>query len=110
MKVASRVMYSIANFFNWIVVLTCIAGIVVLPMVMCGVIKNTTQYTNSQLLATVIYLAITLFFTFIVISMVRIAKHRGSSKGWDFLFVILGILSMNIFYVLGGIFGLFAAR
>ena len=108
MGTASRVMYSIANFFTWVLVVGCVAGIVLFPLIMTGVIENTTGYNNAQLLGYTIYLSIVLFFAIITILMVRRAKAKGSSKGWDFLFVILGILSGNIFYVLGGIFGMIA--
>ena len=46
----------------------------------------------------------------ITIWMVRKAKAEGSSKAWDVLFIIIGIFDANIFYVLGGIFGVLARR
>ena len=110
MGVASRVMYSIANFFTWLIVLACVAGIVVLPLVMTGVLINNTGYANSYLLGATIYLVAVLLFSLISISMVRTAKARGSSKAWDVLFIVIGVLAGNIFYVLGGIFGLFALK
>ena len=110
MGVASKVMYSIANFFTWLIVIACVAGIILFPLAMTGLIENTTGYAGATLLAYTIYLAIVLVFALISISMVRIAKRNGSSKGWDVLFIIIGVLSGNIFYVLGGIFGLFALR
>ena len=110
MGVASRVMYSIANFFTWIIVLLCVAGVILLPLAMTGIIENTTGSSNTELLAATIYLGVVLVFSIISISLVRIAKKRGTSKGWDLLFIIIGILCGNIFYILGGIFGIFAIR
>ena len=110
MSGASKVMYTIANFFTWLVVLLSIAGIVLFSLVLTGVLENKSGYNASQLIAYIVYLAIVLFFSFVAISMVRIAKRNGSSKGWDLLFVILGFLGGNIFYVLGGIFGLIATK
>lgn len=108
MKVASRVMYTIANFFTWIEVLVCIAGIIVIPLMMSGVITNNTGYSNQYLQSAVITLAFVLFFSLILIGMVRIAKSRESSVFWDILFLFLGIITGNIFYILGGIFGMFS--
>jgi hypothetical protein len=54
--------------------------------------------------------SIILIVAIITIAMVRRAKAAGSSKGWDVLFLILGIIGANIFYFLGGIFGLVARR
>ena len=110
MGVASRVMYTIANFFTWLVVIACIAGLVVFPLMMTGVIQNTSGYPTSELLGVCFYLGIVLFFSLVSIGMVRIAKAKGTSKGWDILFIIIGVLCSNIFYVLGGIFGLFSFR
>ena len=42
--------------------------------------------------------------------MVRRAKGKNTSKAWDVLFLILGILGGNFFYILGGIFGIVATR
>ena len=108
MKVASRVMYTIANFFTWIEVLVCITGIIVIPLMMSGVITNNNGYSNQYLQSAVITLAFVLFFSLILIGMVRIAKARESSVFWDILFLFLGIITGNIFYMLGGIFGMFS--
>ena len=111
MEKASRVMYSIANFFTWILLISCIAGITVFTLMLTGVIQITSDYDGTGgLIGAIIYLSIVLFFAFITILMVRRAKASNSSKGWDFLFLILGIFSGNIFYVLGGIFGLVANK
>ena len=110
MSGASKVMYTIANVFTWIVVLGCVAGLVLFPLVITGVIENTTGNTNTQLIGYIIYLSFVLFFSILAISMVRMAKKSGTSKGWDFLFIILGILGGNIFYLLGGIFGMIANK
>ena len=111
MEKASKVMYSIANFFTWIVVITCVAGIIVFSLMLPGIIPNTSgASTTAQLIGYIIYLSIVLVVSLITIAMVRRAKADNSSKGWDFLFIILGVLGGNIFYVLGGIFGLIAPR
>ena len=110
MEKASKVMYSIANFFTWVLLIVCIAGIVVFSLMIPGIIPNNSGYGTSGLIAAIIYLSIVLIFCIITIAMVRRAKADNSSKGWDFLFLIFGLLGGNIFYVLGGIFGLVARR
>ena len=110
MGVASRVMYTIANIFTWIVIIACIGTIITFSLVLTGIIQNNTGYARSDILGAIIYLSAVIFFSFIAIGMVRIAKARGSSKAWDLLFVILGVLCGNIFYILGGVFGLLALR
>ena len=107
MERASRVMYSIANFFTWIIVILCIVSIVFSSLSMAHVIKDADAFLNvGSLVGTIFVLIISL----ITIFMVRRAKDKNSSKGWDVLFLILGILGGNIFYVLGGIFGIVAPR
>ena len=108
MEKASRVMYSIANFFTWIIVVLCIVGIVFSSLTIAEVIVNGDfNYLGAGSLT---YFIVVLIVALITISLVRIAKNKNSSKGWDVLFLILGILGSNIFYILGGIFGIAAVR
>ena len=65
----------------------------------------------SQLgVGTLIGCIFVLLVALVIIAMVRRAKTAGTSKFWDVLFLILGILSTNIFYFLGGLFGLIARK
>ncbi len=109
MEKASRVMYSIANFFTWILAIIAIVGIV-----FCGLNIGHVTIPNVDLsqfsVGMLVYLAIILIIALITIAMVRRAKKQGTSKGWDVLFLILGIFGANIFYFLGGLFGLIARR
>lgn len=110
MEKASRVMYSIANFFTWIMVICCIAGIVVCSLMLAKVIPTDGQFEQFAQYANItgiVTLAIVLIVSMITIAMVRKAKGKNTSKGWDILFIVLGVLGWNIFYILGGIFGLF---
>ena len=95
---ASAVMYSIANIFNWIVLLGSVAGIVLS-------ILNKVGVTSIDLRYGLVFFIIAFIVSIIIISLVRKAKAKGTSKFWDVLFIILGFLSANIFYILGGIFG-----
>ena len=109
MEKASRVMYSIANFFTWIVVICSIAGIVLSSLVIAHVIDGTADvpFLGS---GSLVYFIVVLLVSLITILMVRRAKDKNSSKAWDVLFIILGVLGSNIFYILGGIFGVVAPR
>ena len=110
MERASKVMYSIANFFTWILVILSIVGIVFAVLGIVGVIAMEGDLAALAGIGTIVYLAIILIVGLITIAMVRRAKANGSSKGWDLLFMILGIVGGNIFYFLGGLFGLIARR
>ena len=110
MEKASKVMYSIANFFTWILVILSIVGIVFAVLGIVGVIAMEGDLAALAGIGTIVYLAIILIVGLITIAMVRRAKANGSSKGWDLLFMILGIVGGNIFYFLGGLFGLIARR
>lgn len=111
MERASRVMYSIANFFTWILVLLYAVSIVFSILIIGGVFKpddpNIASLGNT---GTLVWLIIAILVALFTISLVRIAKDRRSSKGWDILFIVLGAISGNVFYVLGGIFGVIAIR
>ncbi len=109
MHKASAVMYSIANFFTWLLVLVSIAGIV-----FCSLNIAHVQIPNIDMsqftVGTLVYFIIIFLVGIITISMVRRAKKKGTSKGWDVFFLICGIIGANIFYFLGGLFGLIAGN
>ena len=108
MQKASAIMYSIANIFNWIVLICAVIGIV---FSILGGLNVVPEAAAAGLgFGTLAYFIIVLISAMIIIAMVRKAKAKGTSKGWDVLFIILGVLSSNIFYILGGIFGLFARK
>ena len=112
MSKASRVMYSIANFFTWIIVIICVVGIVFSIIGMVGKLPEGLDPQIAKVFGVgglVGYIFI-LIVSLITILMVRRAKAEGTSKGWDVLFLILGIIGGNIFYILGGIFGLVARK
>ncbi len=114
MEKASKVMYSIANFFTWIIAILCIVGIVFSGLQMAGKLVEwgwTGEDTNpffglGSLISTIFLLIVCL----ITIAMVRRAKADNSSKAWDVFFLIVGFFGGNIFYILGGLFGLIAVR
>lgn len=106
---ASRIMYSIANIFNWILLFLSLAGIVVSILIMAHVI-NADALAEVPLLGagSLTYFIIVFLVCLVTIFLVRKAKAKGTSKGWDILFIVLGVLDWNVFYILGGIFGLVA--
>ena len=110
MEKASRIMYSIANIFNWIAALIAIAGIVLSSLAIAGVLPAEMNQDGLIGVGLLVYCIIILIVCLIIIAMVRRAKSQNSSKAWDVLFIILGVFSGNLFYILGGIFGLIAVR
>ena len=109
MEKASRVFYSIANFFTWIIVLLCVAGIVFSALSL-GDVFDLFPELNDYGVGSLIGCIFLLIVSLITIAMVRRAKAQGTSKFWDVFFMIVGILGANIFYFFGGLFGLIAVR
>ena len=109
MEKASKVMYTIANVFTWIIAIFAVVGIVFSILSIANV--NIEGADLSQLgVGTLVGTIILLLVSLITILMVRRAKADNSSKAWDVLFLILGIFGGNLFYFLGGLFGLIAVR
>lgn len=108
METASRVMYSIANIFTWILALAAAALIVFCSLSMAHVI----QLNDASLfdVGHLVYYIVVLIVALITIALVRTAKAKNTSKGWDILFIVLGVIGGNPFYILGGIFGVVAPR
>ena len=109
MERASKVMYSIANVFNYILAILAIFGIVMTALAMANVLPKDVD-TSGLGTGSLVYFIIMFLVAIITIALVRKAKSSKSSKGWDVLFLVLGILDLNVFYILGGIFGIVARR
>ena len=92
MEKASRVMYSIANFFTWILLILSVVGIVLGILSLTGVLQLEGEAAQLGTIAYLIYLGIIFIVCWITIAMVRRAKAQGTSKAWDLLFLILGIV------------------
>lgn len=110
MEKASRVMYSIANFFTWVLAVLAIAGIVFSSLALAHVNLGEGVDMSQLGVGTLVACIFVLIVCLVTILLVRKAKAKDSSKGWDVLFIVLGFLNGNIFYILGGIFGLVARR
>lgn len=108
MERASRIMYSIANIFTWVLAILSILGIVLSVLAITKTVQDVDLSAFGT--ASLVYFIIVLVVAILTITLVRIAKNKNSSKGWDVLFLILGILGDNIFYFLGGLFGIIANR
>ena len=102
-------MYTIANIFTWILAILATLGIVVTSFAIAKIITPVAHPENLGV-GTLVYLIIVLIVALVTIALVRKAKSDNSSKGWDVLFIVLGVLGGNVFYILGGIFGLVAKR
>ena len=109
MEKASKIMYTIANIFTWILAIFAILGIVLTSLAIANVLPAEAHPENLGV-GTLVYLIIVLIVALVTIALVRKAKSDNSSKGWDVLFIVLGVLGGNVFYILGGIFGLVARR
>ena len=111
MKKASEVMYRIANFFIWILVLLCVALIVLSILTMTGVLQNNgTNMGVGSLVGGIVLLVIEL----IVLAFSRHAANSardGNRRALPHvLMLLMGIFSGNIFFFLGALFGLISLR
>ena len=108
MERASRVMYTIANIFNWISLV--LAAFLVVSGILCLVHVEAFVQAVDTPWFNIVYGVVMFLVCLAIITLVRIAKAKGSSKGWDVLFIVMGAVTWNPFYILGGIFGLVAPR
>lgn len=111
MEKASKVMYKIANIFNWIELVCGIILIVVGILMVSGAVAADSASSagiaggGAGVMGVGIWM---LIVSIVMVVMTRVAYAKGSSKGWDIFFLVFGIVAENVFYVLGGIFGLVA--
>ena len=88
MEKASRIMYTIANIFTWILVGASILGIILSSLALLHIMKPTEVFGTVN---TITYYVVVLVVALITIYLVRIAKAKNTSKGWDILFMVLCI-------------------
>lgn len=111
MEKASKVMYKIANIFNWIELVCGILLVVFGILMLTGaVVANSASSVDlvggaAGLMVVGIWM---LIVSIVMVVMTRVAYAKGSSKGWDIFFLVFGIVAENVFYILGGIFGIVA--
>ena len=104
----SAVFYSIANIFNWIIFILALACGIFSVLSLVNVLH--WEWLEPYNVGTLVGAIIVMIVCWITIWMVRKAKAEGTSKLWDVLFIIFGVVECNIFYLLGGIFGLIARK
>ena len=122
MKSASKLLYAIGFVFN-------IIGLVIIALfiTLCGVAlgsaeivakvaeesQHSVELTQQVLLTFVIVLSVVFVIHFIILFMVANAKKHLDNKTGKvsphLVLLLLGILDCNLFYLLGGIFGMVAA-
>ncbi len=109
MRKASEVMYRIANFFIWILIIGWAVVIVFSILSMTNVLPN-----ESLGVATLIPASIMLLIELIILAFSRHAANsaRDGNKraGPHVWMLIMGIFGWNIFFILGAIFGLVSLR
>lgn len=113
MKFASKVMYLIGRIFNIIELVCGIIFIVFGVLNMVGVIGAEDKTAQAALGIT--YLVIGIIIT--VIALIVLGLSKKASKALNnnivenkphIIMIVIGVLSENVFYILGGIFGLIA--
>ncbi|MBR0295407.1 MAG: hypothetical protein IJQ67_05860 [Bacilli bacterium] len=108
MKTASRVMYFIARIFLVIAIISIIVGLV---FSIIGIFRSEGDARITNISYTIV-LGIFLLIEFIVFGItsraLRDLKSARNAKHNHILCLILGIISCDVFFILGGIFGLVA--
>ena len=109
MRKASEVMYRIANFFIWILII-CLIAIIVF-----SILSITEVLPNEKMgLVTLIVAGIYLIIELIVLGFSRHAANSardGNKRALPHLWMLfMGIISGNVFFFLGAIFGLVSLR
>ena len=108
MRKASLIFYTIGLVFAWIALIAGIALIVVgsITLVREGM-EAGLYYLVPGIITTVIYLIV---IAIISAGRRQVRAGKRNNKFFHIVALILGIVSFDIFYVLGAIFGLIARK
>lgn len=109
MRKASEVMYRIANFFIWVLIIWWVVAIVFSILSMTNVLPN-----ESLGVSTLVPACIMLLIELIILAFSRHAANSardGNKRAFPHIWMlIMGIFGWNIFFILGAIFGLVSLR
>ncbi len=117
MKTASKVMYTIGRIFNILAIIACVILIVVgiIAMVMPGKLAEssddiTTADEEKAMCMTILITGAFLFVVYVVICALagharKALNNNKTENAPHIIMIIVGIFG-DIFYLLGGIFGL----
>ena len=122
MKNTSKLLYAIGFIINLLGVVISITFVILLSVVISDPAKvaviatdsnRTVAFVNDVLVALLIIFAVGLFIQIVVAILTIIARHNLVKKTGvmapHIILLILGILSFNLLYLLGGIFAMVAA-
>ena len=122
MKNTSKLLYAIGFIINLLGVVITTTVVILLSVVISDPAKvaviatdsnRTVAFVNDVLVALLIIFAVGLFIQIVVAILTIIARHNLVKKTGvmapHIILLILGILSFNLLYLLGGIFAMVAA-
>ena len=122
MKNTSKLLYAIGFIINLLGVVITTTVVILLSVVISDPAKvaviatdsnRTVTFVNDVLTALLIIFAVGLFIQIVVATLTIIARHNLVNKTGvmapHIILLILGILSFNLLYLLGGIFAMVAA-
>lgn len=106
MKTASRVMYTIATIVNW-VLLAC--GIACIVGGSIGLVNATAEGAQESINAAGTTLGSGIYLALIQVPALFLAgRAKKGGIGWQIVMMVIGIVSGDIFYFLGALFGIIA--
>ena len=113
MKTATKIMYFIGRIFNWVELFAGLILIIIGSVILGISLANGGGIGENAAALSLLTPGIILFVVaLIVITLAKKASKSlnkpGHKAGPHVFMLVIGIISENIFYVLGGIFGLIA--
>ena len=120
MKKAAKIMYTLGIIGNFCLIFVCLIGMLISLIGVANIeeiIRNAnTQFTEEQIAAvlafftsfTIVYLII--YIVTVILAFVAKSKVNDGKKSYfpHILVLVIGVVGWNVFYILGGIFGIVA--
>ncbi len=111
MKTAARIMYTIGLIFSWIALLLLGVSVVLSGLLVGGVVQAQEELPYPPTTLLVISIVFLVIYILVIVLGTRARRAIGNNQvniAPHILCLVMGAVSGDLFYFLGGIFGLVA--
>ena len=117
MKKAAKIMYTLGIIGNFIMIIFCLIGMIISLVGVANVeeiIGSITEFSQEEVTAAIAFLTsfsiiyLIIYIVTVILAFVAKSKVNDGKKSFfpHILVLVIGVIGWNVFYILGGIFGI----
>ena len=117
MKKAAKIMYTLGIIGNFCMIFVCLIGMIISLVGVANVeeiIGSITEFSQEEVTAAIAFLTsfsiiyLIIYIVTVILAFVAKSKVNDGKKSFfpHILVLVIGVIGWNVFYILGGIFGI----